>query len=80
MEQNTESVTPRPTTYASGVRLHRSRSDRMVAGVCGGAARAYDIDPALLRLAIVLLTVFGAGAGIVLYAAAWILVPQDERG
>ena len=57
--------------------LQRSRSDRMIAGVCGGAGRLLDIDPTLLRLALVLLTVFGAGIGVVLYVAAWILVPQD---
>ncbi len=57
--------------------LQRSRSDRMIAGVCGGAGRRLDIDPTLLRLALVLLTVFGAGIGVVLYVAAWILVPQD---
>ena len=75
MEQHTD-----PLVHRTAVRLHRSRTDRMVAGVCGGAARAYDIDPALLRLALVLLTVFGAGAGVVLYVAAWILVPEDGRG
>ncbi len=74
MEQNTGPVVHHPV-----VRLHRSRSDRMVAGVCGGAARAYDLDPALVRLALVLMTVFGAGIGIVLYVAAWILVPEDGR-
>lgn len=77
MDQNTDPVTHSTPPAFSGVRLYRSRSDRMVAGVCGGAARAYDLDPALLRLAIVLLTVFGAGAGAVIYVAAWILVPED---
>lgn len=70
-------TTPTPR---SGVRLYRRRSGRMVAGVCAGAARAYDLDPALLRLGLVLLTVFGAGAGVVLYVAAWILVPEDPEG
>ncbi|MHA6785610.1 PspC domain-containing protein [Pseudonocardia saturnea] len=80
MEQNTDPVTHHTPSTSSGVRLYRSRSDRMVAGVCGGAARAYDLDPALLRLALVLLTVFGAGAGIVIYVAAWILVPEEPAG
>jgi len=74
---NTDPVAPVTVTQAPGVRLTRSRSDRMIAGVCGGAARAYGLDPALLRLALVLLTVFGAGAGLVLYVAAWILVPEE---
>ncbi|GAA3247172.1 hypothetical protein GCM10017691_56080 [Pseudonocardia petroleophila] len=72
MEQHIDTVPTRPV-----VRLTRSRDDRMVAGVCGGAARAYGLDPALLRLALVLLTVFGAGAGAIAYVAAWILVPEE---
>ncbi|MBW0093435.1 PspC domain-containing protein, partial [Pseudonocardia sp. KRD-188] len=47
-------------------------------GVCGGTARALGIDPALVRLGLVLLTVFGAGAGAIAYAAAWILVPEED--
>lgn len=75
MEQSTGPLAPatRPT-----VRLTRSRDDRMVAGVCGGAARALGIDPALVRLGLVLLTVFGAGAGAIAYVAAWILVPEED--
>lgn len=72
MEQNTD-----PAPFTPTVRLTRSRDDRMVAGVCGGLARAYGLDPALVRLVLVLLTVFGAGAGAVAYVAAWILVPEQ---
>jgi phage shock protein PspC (stress-responsive transcriptional regulator) len=50
----------------------------MVAGVCGGAAAALGVDANLLRLGLVLLTVFGVGLGAVAYLAAWILVPETE--
>src|SRR3954464_6994790 len=57
-------------------RLRRSRSDRKVAGVAGGLARHLDVDPLVLRVALVVLVFFG-GAGLILYAAGWLLVPND---
>ncbi|CAI9415353.1 PspC domain-containing protein [Nocardioides sp. T2.26MG-1] len=57
-------------------RLRRSVSDRKVAGVAGGLARHLDIDPLILRVAFVVLVFFG-GAGLILYGACWILVPED---
>ncbi|MCW0216101.1 MAG: PspC domain-containing protein [Pseudonocardia sp.] len=58
-------------------RLHRSRTDKMVGGVCGGLAESLDVDAGLIRLGLVALTVFGFGAGIVLYVAAWALAPVE---
>ena len=57
-------------------RLRRSRADRKVAGVAGGLARHLDIDPLILRVAFVVLVFFG-GAGLILYGACWLLVPED---
>lgn len=59
--------------------LRRSRTDRKVAGVAGGVARHLDIDPLLVRVAFVILTFFGGG-GLILYAVAWILVPEEDTG
>ncbi|GAA4811933.1 PspC domain-containing protein [Nocardioides caeni] len=58
-------------------RLRRSRTDRKVSGVAGGVAQHLDIDPLLVRVAFVVLTFFGGG-GLVLYGAAWLLVPEEE--
>lgn len=58
--------------------FRRSRDDRMLAGVCGGLGRALDVDAALIRVGLVLLTVFGVGAGAIAYLAAWILVPEED--
>ncbi|REH50373.1 phage shock protein PspC (stress-responsive transcriptional regulator) [Kutzneria buriramensis] len=58
--------------------FRRSRENRMLAGVCGGAAELLGVDAALLRVGMVVGTVFFAGAGIVLYAACWLLVPEAE--
>jgi phage shock protein PspC (stress-responsive transcriptional regulator) len=57
-------------------RLRRSRTDRKVAGVAGGLARHLDVDPLILRVAFVVLVFFG-GAGLILYGACWLLVPED---
>jgi phage shock protein PspC (stress-responsive transcriptional regulator) len=47
----------------------------MVAGVASGLALFFDVDPVLVRLGLAALCVFG-GAGLVLYAAGWILIPE----
>jgi len=58
------------------VRFTRSRGDRVLAGVCGGLGRALGIDPLVLRVATVALTVAG-GTGALLYVVAWLLLPQE---
>ena len=70
MENTPVTTTPRTT-------VRRSRTDRMVAGVCGGAAVALGVDANLLRLGLVLLTIFGVGLGAVAYVAAWVLLPEE---
>jgi len=57
-------------------RLQKSRTDRMIDGVCGGVAAYFGIDPTLVRVAWVLLTFFG-GSGVVLYIACMILMPKE---
>jgi phage shock protein PspC (stress-responsive transcriptional regulator) len=57
--------------------LRRSRSDRMVAGVCGGIAAMFGIDAALVRIALVAATLLGFGAGAILYLICWLVVPEE---
>src|SRR4051794_27698676 len=59
-------------------RLERSRSDRMVAGVCGGLARYFELSPILYRVGFVVLTLLG-GAGLLIYAAAILVVPDAGK-
>ena len=58
--------------------LRRSRRNKMVAGVLGGLGEHYEIDPVKLRLAYVLLTLFTAFAGVIVYLIAWFLIPEEE--
>ena len=57
-------------------RLRRSRTDRILGGVCAGLARATGIDPLVVRVAVVALTVAG-GTGALLYVLAWLMLPED---
>ena len=56
-------------------RLYRSESDQMLSGVSGGLAEYFDIDPVIVRLLWVILTIFSGGLLIVVYAAFWIVMP-----
>jgi phage shock protein C len=57
-------------------KLYRSRSDRKLAGVCGGLASFFNLDPTLIRVLFVVLAVLG-GSGILIYLAMWIMVPNE---
>jgi len=61
-----------------GKRLYRSRTDRRLAGVCGGLGEFFEIDPTLIRLLWILATAMTAVVpGILGYLAAWIVVPEE---
>ena len=59
-------------------RIYRSESDRLIAGVCGGIAQYFVIDPTIVRLVLVAFTLFG-GAGVLAYVVAWIVVPDERK-
>jgi len=58
-------------------RLFRSKKDRILGGVCAGVADYFDVDPTIVRLIWVLLTL-AWGAGLLLYIIAWIIVPEQK--
>jgi phage shock protein C len=57
-------------------KLYRSKTNRQLAGVCGGLAEYFNLDATLIRVLFVVLAVLG-GSGIVLYLALWIIVPKE---
>ena len=57
--------------------VRRSRDDAVLGGVCAGIARSAGLDPLLLRIAVVVVTVLTGGAGLLAYLAAWVLIPRD---
>ena len=72
-----EAQTPPPSPQPK--RLVRTTDDRVIAGVCGGLGRYFGVDPVLFRVAMVALTFLGGG-GLILYAVAWLLVPDEASG
>jgi len=57
-------------------RLTRPREGRMLAGVCAGLGRYFDLDPLVYRVAFAALVLLG-GSGILLYVAAWLVMPEE---
>ena len=55
-------------------RLYRSTNDKMIAGVCGGLADFFGLDPSLVRLVLVIMGLLG-GHGVLVYLILWIVVP-----
>ncbi|MFF1372393.1 PspC domain-containing protein [Streptomyces virginiae] len=56
--------------------LRRSKRDKVLAGVCGGLGRYFDLDPVVFRIVLGVLAITG-GVGLIFYGFAWLLLPQD---
>jgi phage shock protein C len=59
------------------MRLKRSNTNQVFAGVCGGLAKSFGWSPGRLRLVWVLATIFTVFAGGILYLALWYLMPKE---
>lgn len=57
-------------------KLYRSRRDKMIAGVCGGLANYFAIDPTIVRLLFVLFLLLG-GSALLAYFILWLVVPLE---
>lgn len=57
--------------------LTRSRTNRMIAGVCGGISERYGIDATLVRVLTVAITLFTA-VPLIAYLVLWLLLPEDS--
>lgn len=69
---STQSPVPTPPK-----RLVRTRDDQMIAGVCGGVARYFGVDPTLVRVVAVVALVFGFPAALIAYLLAWAIMPTN---
>lgn len=77
MNETWQNQPPAPPAAGWARRIRRSGTDRKIAGVAGGLGRALGIDPLILRVAFVVLAVFG-GSGVLLYALGWLLLAGDD--
>lgn len=57
-------------------RLYRSKTDRMIGGVCGGIAEYFKVDPVIIRVIAVILLIPGGLPGLIPYLILWVLVPE----
>ena len=58
-------------------RLMRS-NDNMIAGICAGIADYFDLDPTLVRVGYILLSIFTAFAGVLAYLVLWLVIPKQK--
>ncbi len=58
-------------------RLYRSKKDRILGGVCAGLGEHLDVDPNIIRLIWVAVTILSFGLGVIVYILAWILIPES---
>ncbi len=72
-------ATPPPPDPVIPPRLVRPRGDRVIAGVASGIARHLGLDPALVRIVFVVLTLAG-GSGVLAYLIAWLVIPEAPAG
>ena len=61
-------------------KLVRSRDHRVIAGVCGGIAEYFDIDPTIVRVVTAALGLFSLGAVCAAYVIAWLAIPDQGSG
>ncbi len=61
---------------SSARKLYRSRTDKMIGGVCGGLALAFNTDPTVMRLVFIGLAILGL-ASVLPYIVLWIIIPSE---
>ena len=60
-------------------RLYRSKKEQMLGGICGGLAEYLDVDPSIIRLVFVVLIVLSWGLFLLVYIAAWVIIPASPE-
>jgi phage shock protein PspC (stress-responsive transcriptional regulator) len=60
-------------------KLYRSGENRILGGVCGGIGEYFNVDPTIVRLIWVLLTIASFGSGILFYLIAWFIIPRNLK-
>jgi phage shock protein C len=58
--------------------IYRSEKNKILGGICGGLGEYFGIDPTIIRIIFVLLTIFG-GSGILIYLVLWMILPSESQ-
>lgn len=75
-QNNSKAQTDKKSDITSG--LHRSETNRIIAGVAGGLGEYFNVDPILVRIVFILLTIFN-GIGLILYLILWVIIPSQSH-
>jgi len=59
-------------------RIYRSNVDKKIAGVCGGFAEYFDIDPTIIRVLWLIFLIIG-GTGLLAYLICWLVIPKKPE-
>lgn len=59
-------------------RIYRSKKEKIIAGVCGGIAEYFEIDPVIVRLVFVAL-ILASFSSLIFYIVAWVIVPENPE-
>jgi phage shock protein C len=65
-------------TEAPYRRLLRPLDDRVVAGVCSGIGRYFQVDPVLIRVAFIIFAAVTWGTALLAYPVVWFLIPEEQ--
>ena len=65
------------TQSSSKSELYRSRTDKKIGGVCGGIAKHFNVDPALIRVGWIVLTIASKGLGLLIYIVLMLILPEE---
>ncbi len=57
-------------------KIYRDTNNKMISGVCAGIAKYFDLDPTLIRILWVIITMFG-GSGLIAYIICAIIIPEE---
>ena len=58
--------------------IYRSETNKVIAGVAGGLGEYFNIDPTIIRIIFILLTIFG-GSGLIIYVVLWLIIPSKSQ-
>jgi len=59
-------------------KLYRSRTVKMLGGVCGGLSNFFNIDVTLVRIIWVAAVFLGLGSGLIFYVLCWLIIPEEK--
>ncbi len=58
-------------------KLYRSKTDKKIAGICGGIAKYINVDPTVIRVGFIILALPGGLPGVLPYLVLWLVIPEE---